>query len=147
MNQFLNNLRYKLSAFMQGRYGMDNYGRFLLTVWLVLLILRLFVKSSLLYWLELALFIYIYFRIFSRNIPKRYRENQQYLQMKGKVTGFFKDFSFSGTGKKIRDAAEQAKDYHIYKCPKCSQKIRIPRGKGHIMVKCPKCGFEFHKKS
>ena len=147
MNRFLDNLRYKITAFMQGRYGVDNYGRFLLAVWLVLFFLRYFVKSSLVYWLDIAVFIYTYFRIFSRNIPKRYSENQQYLRIKGKVTGFFRDFSLSGTGRKIKDAAEQTKNYHIYKCPQCGQKIRIPRGKGNIMVKCPKCGTEFRKKS
>ena len=76
--------------------------------------------------------------MFSRNISKRYAENQKFLQLRDRFLGNFSNFGSN---------MSQFKDYHIYKCPQCSQKIRIPRGKGHIMVKCPRRGFEFHKKS
>ena len=74
----------------------------------------------------------------SRNISKRYEENQKFLQLRDKFLGRFSNISSN---------LSQFKDYHIYKCPRCNQKIRIPRGKGHIMVRCPRCGYEFHKKS
>ena len=130
---------------MQGRYGMDNFGRFMLVVWLILYVLRMFLKhgGGILGFISTLLLACTLVRALSRNIPGRYAENQKYLKQRNKVLDYFKNFSFD----KVKRDAQQMKDYHIYKCPKCAQKIRIPRGKGHIMVKCPKCGFEFHKKS
>ncbi len=145
MRDFLDNIRYRFSSFMQGRYGMDNFGRFMLVVWLILYVLRMFLKhgGGILGFISTLLLAYALVRALSRNIPGRYAENQKYLKQRNKVLDYFKNFSFD----KVKRDAQQMKDYHIYKCPKCAQKIRIPRGKGHIMVKCPKCGFEFHKKS
>ena len=76
--------------------------------------------------------------MFSRNISKRYAENQKYLAIENKVRHFF------GQKKYIQ---QQRKEFHIYSCPQCKQKIRIPRGKGKVSIRCPKCGNEFIKKS
>jgi DNA-directed RNA polymerase subunit RPC12/RpoP len=123
---------------MQGRYGVDSLSRFLSVVLLAVIILRMFIRIPLSGTITLVILVILYWRMFSRNIPKRYEENQKFLQIRDKLLGRFSDFGSN---------MSQMKDYHIYKCPRCNQKIRIPRGKGHIMVRCPKCGYEFHKKS
>ena len=123
---------------MQGRYGVDSLSRFLSVVLLAVIILRMFIRIPLSGTITLVILVILYWRMFSRNIPKRYEENQKFLQIRDKLLGRFSNFGSN---------MSQMKDYHIYKCPRCNQKIRIPRGKGHIMVRCPKCGYEFHKKS
>ncbi len=133
-----NELRYRFSKFMQGRYGVDSLSRFLSIVLLAIIILGMFVRIPLSGTITLVILVILYWRMFSRNIPKRYEENQKFLQIRDKLLGRFSNFGSN---------MSQMKDYHIYKCPRCNQKIRIPRGKGHIMVRCPKCGYEFHKKS
>lgn len=133
-----NELRYRFSKFMQGRYGVDSLSRFLSIVLLAIIILGMIIRIPLSGTITLVILVILYWRMFSRNIPKRYEENQKFLQIRDKLLGRFSDFGSN---------MSQMKDYHIYKCPRCNQKIRIPRGKGHIMVRCPKCGYEFHKKS
>ncbi len=133
-----NELRYRFSKFMQGRYGVDSLSRFLSIVLLVIIILGMFIRIPLSGTITLVILVILYWRMFSRNISKRYEENQKFLQIRDKLLGRFSDFGSN---------MSQMKDYHIYKCPRCNQKIRIPRGKGHIMVRCPRCGYEFHKKS
>ena len=34
-----------------------------------------------------------------------------------------------------------------YKCPKCKQLVRVPRGKGKISITCPRCKEKFVKKT
>ena len=133
-----NDLRYGFSKFMQGRYGVDNLSRFLSGVLLVFIILGMFIRIPFSGLITLVVLVILYWRMFSRDIPRRYAENQKFLQIKDKLFGRFSNFGSN---------MSQLKDYHIYKCPRCNQKIRIPRGKGHIIVRCPRCGFEFHKKS
>ena len=138
----MNKLREMLAKFMYGRYGTDRLNLFLLIVLIVCAGLNLFVRNGyfsivMSSW-ETLLIVLIYYRMFSRNIQKRYAENQKYLSLENKVKRFF------GRTKYIQ---EQRKDFHIYTCPQCRQKIRIPKGKGKISVRCPKCGAEFVKKS
>ena len=131
-------MRRKLEQFMQGRYGMDQFGRALFWATMICLILSLFFRGSFLYILGIVLIVYSYFRMFSRNYAKRYAENQQYLQLTQGIRRKFATFK--------RDMA-QRKTHHIYHCPNCKQKIRVPRGKGQIIVTCPKCHTEFVKRS
>ena len=109
---------------------------------LVSIILAMFTRrsylGSLLDMVGLFAIVYTYFRIFSINIQKRYRENQKYLSMTSKLRNRFQ---------REKNMMEQRKTHHIYSCPGCGQKIRIPRGKGKIEIKCPKCGTKFVKKS
>lgn len=135
-------MKEKIGRFMAGRYGNDKLNQFMMTVFLVCAVLNLFVRnayaSTVLNSWECLLILLVYIRMFSRNISKRYAENQKYLALENRLRRFF--------GQK-RYLMQQRKEYHIYKCPGCKQKIRIPRGKGKISIRCPKCGEEFIKNS
>ena len=74
----MNRIREKMMRFMQGRNGFDQLSQFLNMVVLVIFVISLFVKWAPLYYLGLGLLVYMYFRVFSRNIPKRYAENQKF---------------------------------------------------------------------
>lgn len=133
----------KFYRFMQGRYGVDQFAKFTMGVALVSIVLAIFVNTgssvgSLLDMLGLVAIVYTYFRIFSRNISKRAQENQKYLSATAKLRQRLN---------KEKNMMKQRKDYHIYTCPSCGQKVRIPRGKGKIEISCPKCHSKFVKRS
>ena len=134
-------MKEKLQRFMYGRYGLDSFGKFTIIVSLVLMLLANFVPArlgSVLSLLCRALLIYTYFRMFSRQTYKRACENQTYLAKTTKVRHFFAS---------QKSMMAQRKTHHIYKCPTCKQKIRVPKGKGRIEIRCPKCNTTFIKKS
>ena len=132
----------KLNKFMQGRYGVDQFARFTLGVALFVIVIGSFLRRNvaggILDTLGFILIIYTYFRIFSRNVSARYAENQKYLQMTAGIRKKWASFQ--------RDMKDR-KTHHIYRCPGCKQKIRVPKGKGKIAIRCPKCQTEFIKKS
>ena len=135
-------MRDRFNKFMQGRYGVDDLSRFTMGVALVLIILAMFANifsrtaGSTLDILGVAAIVYAYIRIFSRNIQQRYAENQKFLQMTSKFRLRFN---------KEKNLMKQRKTHHIYSCPGCGQKIRIPKGKGKIEIECPKCHTKFVK--
>ena len=131
-------LKEKFQRFMAGRYGNDKLNQFLLVLVLALILVNVFVQSRALYWLELIGLVFCYFRMLSKNFKAREEENQMYMRLYLKA---------QDTVMKWKFRMEQAKEYHIYKCPNCGQKIRIPRGKGKISIHCPKCNTDFIKKS
>lgn len=134
-------MKEKMIRFMQGRYGAygpDSMNRFLLVSAMAVMFVSIFTRWDFLYAIALVLLIYVYFRMFSKNYTKRYAENQAFIKHTSGIRTFWT------SQKKLM---VQRKDYHIYKCPGCAQKIRIPRGKGKVAVRCPKCNTEFIKKS
>lgn len=126
---------------MYGRYGIDTLGKVLLGVYIAVVLVygvgSLFIPSDavrlgtvlhLCYLLLTSLLVvWIFFRMFSRNIAKRRRENE-------KFCGFFKLWR-----NRIRD-----RKTHVYrKCPKCGAVLRLPRAKGKHNVVCPRCRERF----
>lgn len=134
----MNSFKDKMARFMYGRYGMDQLSRNLSLICLVLLIVTMFVRNNVIYMIALVGIVYTYFRVFSRNISRRSEENEKYLKFHYKVVGRLNKIKF-----RITDS----KTHRIFRCPSCSQKIRVPRGKGKISIKCPKCRIEFIKKT
>ena len=124
--------------FMIGRYGVDSLSKFMLGTAVVLLVFAMGFRNNFLNTLACLLVFLCYFRMFSRNYQKRAEENQKFLELKGKAATFLK---------REKEYFEQRKTHHIYKCPSCKQKIRVPKGKGKICITCPKCHTEFIKKS
>ncbi len=130
-----------LYRFFQGRYGAygtDRLTRVILVIAACLLILSFMTPLGFLYYIAFIILFYCYFRMFSKNIPARYRENELFVKWTDKIIFFFKNI-----GKNISNF----RSFHIYKCPSCGQKIRIPRGKGKIEIRCPKCDNKFIKRA
>ena len=131
-------MKERMQRFMAGRYGNDQLNQFIFIVAIISMVLEIITRQSLFYTLTLVLLILAYVRVFSRNINKRYEENMKFLQKKDAILNKFR---------KQKYYAAQRRNFHIYTCPQCKQKIRIPKGKGKISIKCPKCRTSFIKKS
>ena len=124
---------------------MDSLG--LLISWIAILIMILGVilmpflnsiLSSILWWLALAVMMYGYWRMLSKNVYKRRAENDRYLATTEGIRSFFR-------GRAMRFS--QRKHYRFFKCPGCEAMLRVPRGKGKIQITCRKCGNRFSAKS
>lgn len=119
---------------MTGRYGVDHLSNAMLVVSISILIINIFAKIPLLNSLVTVIIIISYFRMFSKNINKRYQENMKFLQWWNPIRG-----KLNKTKIKIK----QSKTHKFFKCPNCKQDIRIPKGKGRIKIRCPKCNEKF----
>ena len=134
------NLLEKFRAFMVGRYGFDQLGRFLfllsIVFWLLSGIFRFTPLRQVyfVFWLlNTALYVWALFRIFSKNVSARSLENDRYLLLRGRALSFFERFK----GR----AGDRA---HFYKnCPFCRTRLRLRRIRGRHSTRCPKCGREF----
>ena len=127
----------KLARMMYGRYGNDNFNRFILVMACILAVVNVFEPNIVMSLLPTVLIFWCTFRMFSRNIAARRRENSRYLKIIGPIKN------------KIKLLKNKFKDRktHVYKkCPKCKAVLRLPKRKGEHTVACPKCGERFNVK-
>ncbi len=136
-------LRDRLQRMMYGRYGNDQLGIFCFVMYFAIWIITVFfrgTRAALVLNTVSYVFVILYFyRFFSRNIYKRQQENQKFLSVFNQVKNYYNylrlKFSERGGVKKL------------FRCPKCHQMIRVPRGHGKVAIRCPKCRFEFVKRT
>lgn len=127
-----------LRKFMYGRYGIDQ-----LSIALLLLSVSLSIVISIINIPGLSFLVYIpllisYFRIISKDISKRYQENEKFMKCWQPIKNWFY---------KKKNRLKDMKTHRYYKCPKCSQTLRVPKGKGNIRIHCPICKNEFKKRT
>ena len=124
----------KLMRFLYGRNGADLLCRVCLWTGLTLSVVNMFLTSTVLSLVVFTLMAYGCFRVFSRNLMARRRENAAF-------TAFF-----NGIGKwcKLQKNKWRDRKTHVYrKCPKCKNTLRLPKIKGSHRVCCPCCGERF----
>ena len=95
----------------------------------IILLLSNFIFKIVLYPLSLIILLLSIYRILSKNHNSRYKENYIYLN--------YRNILYSKINK-VKYNLDQRKMYHIFKCPSCRQKVRIPKGKGKVTITCPK---------
>lgn len=133
MRNFFYKIRCALARFMYGRNGVDQLGWAMVVLGvlmnLVSSLVRIPVIVSVIAYISLALWVVIFYRMFSRNLEKRRRENTRFMTWWGpKQNG-------------LRGAkARRADKTHKYVRCACGTYCRVPRGVGKVELTCPKCG-------
>ena len=127
-------IKERLTMFMIGRNGPDALYNFISYFCIGLIIVNIFLRSFIVSFIYLALFIYAIFRFMSRKVYKRQQENAAFLKIRKKIGA-----PFMLTRAKIRD-----RKTHVYrKCPSCKNNLRLPRKPGEHTVVCPCCRSRF----
>lgn len=116
---------------MYGRYGYDELNRALMILALILLAIGwiggIFVKGlSVFGLLAYVPLVWSLIRSWSKNIEARTGENTAYLRIRNRM----KD-----------------RNNRYFRCPRCRQMVRVPKGKGKINIRCPRCEERFIRKS
>lgn len=128
----------KIKKFMYGRNGGDQLSVALLIVSILITFVG---RLSKLQWVIMLSYIPLalsMFRVFSKDVTKRRMENYKFAMLLSPIYSRFKN-----TQKRLKDS----KTHKYYKCPNCSQQLRLPKGKGKIIVTCSKCGNKFEKRT
>lgn len=127
-----------LKKFMMGRYGGDQLSIVLLVSSVLFTLIAGLVRLPLLVFIGYIPLMVCIFRMLSKNVAKRSMENYKFSMLISPVYSLFK---------KTQNRAIEAKTHKYFKCPNCKSKLRLPKGKGKVIVTCPKCKTEFGAKS
>lgn len=120
---------------MYGRNGVDSLTKALFIPLLIFFVISLFVTNQIVRTILMVLgwtcLFVMYFRMFSKNLVKRRKEN----------------IWFEGKTNYLKTRISQAKSYKFFTCPKCGTHLRVPRGVGKITITCKNCGHRFDRKA
>ena len=135
---FWNRFKESVRRFMVGRNGVDELSHALVMLELVVMILTMFLPSTLISLVGMIIAVFTLYRIFSRNIAKRQTENAKYV-------AFRRDFSTNVS--QAWNRLKSIRKYKYFKCPECHAMLRLPRKVGEVTVTCGKCKHQFKMKA
>jgi len=123
---------------MIGRYGPDHLGVAMVLFSLLISLLHGITRFTPLMYLAYIILALAVFRMLSRNILRRRTENDKFIRywwpIRTKVGRLWSNL-------------KHRKTHKFFKCPGCSNTLRVPKGKGKLQITCPKCGERFVKKT
>ena len=133
--------RDRIFRFFSGRYGMDDLNKFLfwtyLALYIILFFVEIFIKHPLFmifHIVLLALTVFLFFRMLSRNIYKRQCENRKFLTVRDGLFGWFR----------LQKNIFRDRKTHVYrKCPSCKAVLRLQKITGNHRAACPRCAKSF----
>ncbi len=127
----------KVQRFFYGRNGVDKLNRFIFLLYFISFIVYLFVKHYTVLIVSSILLIIYFYRMLSKKLYKRQKENEIYLKITSSIKRPFLRFFH-----RIRD-----RKTHVYKkCPNCKKILKLRKVKGSHTVKCPVCSNHFNIK-
>ncbi|MDR0312691.1 MAG: hypothetical protein LBI14_03765 [Treponema sp.] len=126
----------KLKRFMAGRYGNDPLNMALMIITLVFFFASMLWKP--LYIVSLLLMVLVPFRMLSRNKDKRAAEGMAFEKLKGQIA----DSLIS-----LKQLTVGTKTHCYFRCPNCKKMVRVPRGKGKVLIHCSNCQTSYTKKT
>lgn len=145
------------AKFFREFYGWDRFSKITLMVGIFLLVTRYS-------WiLGIALIVYSIWK--NKLIKVHWRNNKKFVfestkrSFYHKIDNFNKNIKLHNIVKymellntkikkyKPMEKLKERRKYIITSCPKCAQKLRVPKGKGKIIVTCSKCCSEFRLKT
>lgn len=127
-----------LKNFMIGRYGIDKLNIALLILSMILTLISSVTDFAILLYISYIPLILLIYRFLSKDTNTRLKENYKFLKFYNPVQSWIK---------KRFNMLKSSKTHKYFKCPNCSQTVRVPRGKGKINIICPKCSTKFTKNS
>ncbi|MBQ7796493.1 MAG: hypothetical protein IJ374_08055 [Lachnospiraceae bacterium] len=119
----MKNWRYKLERFMIGRNGADQLSQAIVMFGMVLYVVYFISGEQFFNICSTAALFYALFRVFSKNVAARSKENAVYMRY----------IQF------VKTKWEYRKTHKVFLCKKCGKIVRVPKGKGRIEVTCPVC--------
>ncbi len=144
LKKYVKMFREDMKEAMSRRCGLDELNNF------IMLVAFLYVVAALatgIMWFAAVGAVLIalgYFRVFSKNLEKRSKENAVYMKYLG---GFVNVMTFCKKSIKMWWKSFKDPAYVYFVCSSCHQIIRIPRGKNKISIRCPKCSKTFIKRT
>lgn len=127
-----------LYRFFYGRNGIDPLNVALIVVSMVLTLMSSIFNLVVLSILSWLLLILAFFRMMSKNLVKRREENSKFIAF------------WSGIKKKLgfnKARFNDRKTHRHFKCKGCGSELRVPKGKGVIIITCPVCKLETKAKT
>ncbi len=152
-------MKTRLRNFMNGRNGTDDLSlMMLLSAGVCLVFAALSRRREAAFFFVVLLVILVcwsIFRMLSKNLNARERENRIYKELTGGFSNRSKGFreSMSAWWQNIKSIrpGKNNKTYGLkiclFKCPGCGVNVKVPANKGRVSVTCPRCGKVFERMS